>query len=124
MAVPRRHAARPRANISLSAPHRAILRAREYIHDRHAGRVTLDDLAEAAAVSKHALLRAFRRELGVSPYAYVVQVRVEHAKRLLRRGVPIAAAAFRSGFADQSHLTRHFKRLMGVTPGAFVVNAA
>lgn len=123
MTVLQRHATLARRAKEPRAPHRAIDRAKEYVHACHSGRVTLDAVAEAAAISRYAVLRAFRREVGVSPYSYVTQVRVEHAKRLLWQGVPIAAVSQRVGFADQSHLTRHFKRLLGVTPGAFIRDA-
>ena len=94
-------------------------RVQEYIRRCHARRITLDLLAAVAGVSRYAVLRAFRRHVGIAPYEYVTQARVEHAKRLLRQGAPIAEVSQQVGFADQSHLTRHFKRLMGVTPGAF-----
>lgn len=102
-----------------SAPKAAIVRAREFIRDSYAGRITLDAVADAAMMSRYAVLRAFRREIGISPYAYVTQVRVEEAKSLLRDGVGVAATAARVGFSDQSHLGRHFKRLIGVTPAVY-----
>jgi len=95
----------------------------EFIQDCYSERLTLDRLAEAAGVSRYAVLRAFRRDVGIPPYAFVTQVRVDHAKRLLREGVAVSAVSQRVGFADQSHLTRHFKRLMGVTPGAYARGA-
>jgi AraC-like DNA-binding protein len=66
-----------------------------------------------------ALLRAFRAETGLPPHAYLNQLRVREARALLDRGVAPAEAAARTGFADQAHLTRHFKRVVGVPPGAF-----
>ena len=65
------------------------------------------------------LRRVFRAATGLSPYAYLIQLRVMRAGDLLRRGVPIAAAAVATGFVDQSHLTRTFKRYMGLPPGGF-----
>jgi AraC-like DNA-binding protein len=119
LAVVRRHAAWPRGRLDRLVPNAAVRRVEEYIRQSSARRITLDALAGVAGVSRHAVLRAFRRYVGIAPYEYVTQVRVEHAKRLLRQGTPIAAVSQRVGFADQSHLTRHFKRLLGVTPGAF-----
>jgi AraC-like DNA-binding protein len=114
-----RHAIGPRRNAGPSYSSQAVGRAMEFIQDCYSERLTLDRLAEAAGVSRYSVLRAFRRDVGIPPYAFVTQVRVEHAKRLLREGVAISAVSQRVGFADQSHLTRHFKRLMGVTPGAY-----
>jgi len=65
------------------------------------------------------LLRVFRKELGIPPHAYLTQVRVLRAKKLLSVGIPIAQVAWETGFADRSHLNRHFKRLVGVAPGQY-----
>ena len=64
-------------------------------------------------------MRVFRAETGLTPHAYVVDVRVRRARELLRAGVSPAAAAGLVGFADQAHLTRAFKARLGVTPGAY-----
>jgi AraC-like DNA-binding protein len=118
-----RHAIGPRRRAAPSSSSQAVGRAMEFIQDCYSERLTLDRLAEAAGVSRYSVLRAFRRDVGIPPYAFVTQVRVDHAKRLLREGVAVSAVSQRVGFADQSHLTRHFKRLMGVTPGAYARGA-
>lgn len=79
--------------------------------------VTLAELAALSGVSRFALLRGFRRELGMTPHAYLLQRRVRLARRSLTAGATPAEAALRAGFADQSHLTRAFRRQYGVTPG-------
>jgi Helix-turn-helix domain/AraC-like ligand binding domain len=66
-----------------------------------------------------ARMRAFRAETGMPPHAYLNQLRVRQARVRLDRGLPPAEAAAKTGFADQAHLTRHFKRVVGVPPGAF-----
>ena len=71
------------------------------------------------ASGPYALIRAFRAETGLPPHVYLNQLRVRQARRLLDRGVPPARAAAEAGFADQAHLTRHFKRIVGVPPGAY-----
>ena len=119
MAVLQRHAIVSKSRMERSPPARAIERAMEYIQDCYSRPITLNGVAEAAGLSRYAVLRAFRREVGIAPYSFVTQVRIEHAKRLLLAGVGIADVSQRIGFSDQSHLTRHFKRLVGVTPGAF-----
>jgi AraC-like DNA-binding protein len=80
---------------------------------------TLGELAAATGVGPFALLRAFRAETGLPPHAYLNQLRVRQARQQLDRGVPPARAAAEAGFADQAHLTRHFKRVVGVPPGAY-----
>jgi AraC-like DNA-binding protein len=83
-------------------------------------RVSLQQLAERASLSRYQLLRAFRDVYGLPPHAYLIQVRVRRASASLRSGASIADAALAAGFADQSHLTRCFKRATGVTPGQYV----
>ena len=101
-------------------PHRAGLTAvREYIHANFAAPIRLTTLAALAGVSPYHLIRLFGREFGVSPYAYVKQLRVVRAQEMLRRGVSATEVAFATGFSDQSHLNRAFKNMLGVTPGAF-----
>ncbi|WP_336206747.1 AraC family transcriptional regulator [Nonomuraea sp. LPB2021202275-12-8] len=80
---------------------------------------SLKELAAAAGATPFALLRSFQRAYGLPPHAYLTQLRVRHARELLERGVPAAAAAVSVGFCDQSHLSRHFRRIVGATPGAY-----
>src|SRR5215475_1436166 len=79
----------------------------------------LAELAAMTGLSQFALLRAFRAETGLPPHAYLNQLRVRRARTLLDHGVTPAEVAFETGFADQAHLTRHFKRVIGVPPGAY-----
>jgi AraC family transcriptional regulator len=79
----------------------------------------LNDIAEAVHLSPFHVARLFKQALGVSPHQYLIQVRVNSARSLLSAGSgerSLAEVASAVGFADQSHLTRHFKRLLGVTP--------
>lgn len=94
-------------------------RVRRAIEDRHAEDLRLDDLARIAGLSSHHLIRAFRREIGSTPHAYLIGVRVRRARDLLRIGVGPAEAALAVGFADQAHLGRAFKARIGVPPGAY-----
>lgn len=77
------------------------------------------ELAAAVGASPYTLVRAFRENTGLPPHRWLVQRRVESARRLLDAGEPPATAAARVGFTDQAHLTRHFKRIVGVGPGAY-----
>ncbi|MFL5636280.1 MAG: helix-turn-helix transcriptional regulator, partial [Gemmatimonadaceae bacterium] len=81
-----------------------------------AAQVTLSDLAAEAGMSRFQLLRAFSRQLGLTPHAYIRQRRIHLARRLLRARVGLAEAAAMAGFYDQPHLTRAFVRQFGVTP--------
>ncbi|KUL25157.1 helix-turn-helix transcriptional regulator [Actinoplanes awajinensis] len=65
------------------------------------------------------LVRSFRREFGMTPHQYVISRRVDLARRLILAGQPMPAVAVGSGFYDQPHLIRHFKRILGVSPGRF-----
>ncbi len=114
-----RHAdARPRV-LPVGKAHRAVQQVRAYLEAHYAHNVSLDQLAASINFSPFHLVRVFRNEIGLPPHAYLTQVRVGHAKRLLAAGVPIAQVAAETGFADQSHLARHFKHLAGVTPGQY-----
>jgi AraC-like DNA-binding protein len=81
--------------------------------------LALDDAAAALHVTPNHLVKAFSAEFGLPPHRYLVGRRVEVARRLLLAGLPAARVAVEAGFHDQAHLTRHFRRLLGVTPGRF-----
>lgn len=82
----------------------------------------LDELAAAAGMPRFQLLRAFRRETGVTPHGYLLQLRLRCAQELLTAGHTVARAAAESGFYDQAHLHRHFRRTFAATPGQFARN--
>jgi AraC-like DNA-binding protein len=98
----------------------AVRRTREFLAERLDARVSLEDLAQAANLSRYHLLRVFKRATGLTPHAFHVQSRVERAKSLLRSGLPIVQVAADTGFVDQSHFTRAFKHLVGATPGQYL----
>jgi len=98
----------------------AVKGAREYIEEHFTESISLGDLGRLANLSPFHLHRVFCREIGMPPHAYQTQVRINRAKQLLRKRHPLSAVAQGTGFADQSHLTRHFHRLVGVTPGKFL----
>lgn len=98
---------------------RAVRRARAFLHDALAAKITLDELAEHAGLDKFHLVRAFRAEVGLPPYEYLTYLRVARARELLRRGVRVADAAHAVGLYDESQLHRHFRRIVGLPPGAY-----
>ena len=101
---------------------RAVADAVAFIHDNCTREISLGDIAAAVRLSPFHLARVFKQALGVSPHQYLIQQRVNSARWLLSAGSgerSLAELANAVGFADQSHLTRHFKRVLGVTPGQF-----
>jgi AraC-like DNA-binding protein len=104
--------------------HRAVRQIMQYFEVYYADAVRLDDLSQTSGLSPFHLLRVFRQATGLTPHAYLNQLRVGRARELLRGGHAPADAALRTGFADQSHLTRHFRRLVGVTPGQYARGVA
>jgi AraC-like DNA-binding protein len=97
-----------------------LRRVREYLDDAPAQNATLLDLARLVSVSPLALLRAFRQQVGSTPYVYRTARRIQVAKMLLRESRAVAEVALDCGFADQSHLTTTFRRCTGVTPGEYI----
>ncbi|MEM6432104.1 MAG: AraC family transcriptional regulator [Deinococcota bacterium] len=98
---------------------KAIKTTRDYLNEHFMENVSLDTLAELVGLSRAYLIRSFKREMGLPPYSYLIQKRIEVAKRLLRAGVPPAQVALDVGFSDQSHLHLHFKRIMNLSPGRY-----
>jgi AraC-like DNA-binding protein len=106
----------------LGSEHDAVQAVRDYVHAHFRQSLTLEELGEVAGLNPYYLSRVFREEVGLPPYRYVTQLRVQAAARRLAQGDAIAAVAFDTGFADQPHLTRHFKRIVGVPPGRYRPN--
>lgn len=98
---------------------RAIQQVRQYIDEHFVETVTLNRLAQHVSLSPYYLLRAFRAEVGMPPYAYLESVRIRHTQRLIKAGMPLAEVAAEVGFSSQSHMTRQFKKIIGVTPGQY-----
>lgn len=102
-----------------TTPNRALNLVKEYLDDYPAADVSLEDLARLANLSAYYLVRQFKRHFGLPPHAYQIQARLRLARQLLQRGESPATVAVDCGFHDQSHLTTHFKRAMGVPPGQY-----
>jgi AraC-like DNA-binding protein len=105
-------------------PTACIRRVRNRIDADPAARLTLVELANEIGLSRYQLLRAFARDLGLTPHAYIIQRRIELARRLIRSGRELAEVAVAAGFCDQSHLTRCFARRFGVTPRRYASSTA
>jgi AraC-like DNA-binding protein len=100
----------------------SLRRARDYLHAHFAEPVRLEELAALAGLSRFHLVRAFAQTYGMPPHAYQVQLRLAAARLQLRQGVPPALVDV--GFADQSHLGRHFRRALGTSPAAYAGRSA
>lgn len=98
---------------------RPVRRAMEYLRGNLADSITLDDLARYAALDKFHLCRAFRAQIGMPPHTYLTHLRVQRAKELLAQGIRASELAPYVGLYDQSQLTRHFRRIVGVTPARY-----
>lgn len=96
-----------------------VERAKAWLEAHMAEDVDLASVAAEAGLSRFHLIRAFRKETGLTPHAWLADLRVLRARRLLREGMGPADVAHACGFADQSHLTRAFKARIGTTPGRF-----
>lgn len=114
-----RHATAPVVPGAKAPPASALARAHEYLAEHCSENVSLVRLATTVGLDPFTLLRGFSRAYGLPPHAWLLQERVRRAQALLRVGLSPAEVAAEVGFADQSHLTRHFKRILGVTPGRY-----
>jgi AraC-like DNA-binding protein len=103
----------------IAREHPAVKRAREYLEAHFDQDVSLMTLANLVTLSPYYFARAFEKETGLPPHAYLESIRIAAAKRFLDQGLPIVETALSVGYADQSHLTRRFKRFLGMTPGQY-----
>lgn len=108
----------PRRERSVETP-KGIDHARARIDDDPATPLSLAELAVIGGVSQFQLVRGFSRATGLTPHAYLVQRRLEMARKLIKADTPLAATAQSCGFADQSHMTRLFVRAYGMSPGLY-----
>lgn len=97
----------------------ALALVKSFIDDHPAADISLEDLATLAGLSSYYLLKQFQRYYGLPPHAYQIQARVRLAKGKIKQGTRLLDVALDCGFHDQSHLNRHFKKTVGVTPGQF-----
>jgi AraC-like DNA-binding protein len=111
----------PEQPVQASAARRdpALRTACELLNDDLAANLTLAQLADQVGVSRHRLTRLFRAAYGLPPHRFALAQRIRLARNLLESGLAPAEVAQRTGFFDQSHLHRHFRRTLGMTPGQY-----
>lgn len=98
---------------------RALGRCRDFLEDSVEETINSEQLETIAGIDRFTLARQFRALYGTSPHRYLVQRRLARAKAMIANGETLAAAAMTAGFSDQSHMSRHFKKTYGMTPGRF-----
>ena len=118
--VIRRHASGWRGHPRELPDHQAVRHSLEFLQLRSAAEVRPADLAEVSGLSRYHFIRVFREATGLTPHAYLTQLRLEQAQRLLMAGTSIRETAASCGFVDQSHFTNRFKQLHGFTPGEYL----
>jgi AraC-like DNA-binding protein len=89
---------------------------RDYIHGNFLEKITLDRLEDVSEVNKFRISRMFQDQYGIPPHAYQVLLRVNHAKKELRKNRPLSEIALDTGFYDQSHFIKAFRNHVGMTP--------
>ncbi|MEO1388846.1 MAG: AraC family transcriptional regulator [Cyanobacteria bacterium J06634_6] len=100
--------------------HRAVLQARDYLRSHYQQDISLEQLSTVAGLSRFHFCRLFRQQIGVSASTYQMQLRLAQAKRLIVEGISLSEVAIATGFYDQSHFGKHFKRYVGTTPAKYV----
>lgn len=101
--------------------HRAIRIATAYLSENLDRKITLQEVAREAGLSRYHFLRVFKTHTGISPHRYRIQQRIERAKLLLKKGVTFSRVALETGFSDQSHFTNKFRKFTGATPRQYLV---
>ncbi|MDQ2973966.1 MAG: AraC family transcriptional regulator [Acidobacteriota bacterium] len=96
-----------------------IRMVRDYLKSHYAENISLSRLTSLTNLSPFYLLRVFHTQVGFPPHEYQTQVRIARARKLIRNGNSISQAALETGFFDQSHLSRNFRRIVGMTPGQY-----
>lgn len=108
---------------ALPSEQHAVKRIKKKLEDEFDQDIPLETLAQWVNLEPLYLIRVFKKHVGVSPHSYQIQTRIAHVQKLLRAGANLTEAAYAGGFFDQSHMTRAFKKVIGMTPGSFRNNA-
>lgn len=112
-----RHAGQSGGDRAIAADASSVTLMRDFLEAQFQTSISLDALARTAGLSRFQVLRHFKSVYGLSPHAYLRQVRIRHARQLILRRHDLAESAAAAGFADQAHMTRVFRQSLGYTPG-------
>lgn len=107
------------AHVDAKPRDRIIQCMRDYLQSHLARDVKVQELADLAGVSRVHATRLFTSAYGIAPHAYLNSVRVMSAKQMIQKGASLTKAALDSGFSDQAHMSKRFKRSMGMSPGQY-----
>ncbi|NDV23722.1 AraC family transcriptional regulator [Desulfovibrio sp. JC022] len=100
--------------------HEALDRVKQYVDKNFKEKITLNNIADIGCLSPFHLQKLFVKRYGISPQEYIISRRIHEAKSRIQSGESLTEAALNSGFSDQSHFSRHFKRVIGISPGRFL----
>lgn len=114
-----RHANDPLIMRSVGKQKKEVNRVREYIEENYKDNISIQQLSAISSLSPFHLIRVFGESLGVPPHLYMKQVRIKRAKELLARGISPLFVAHELGFVDQSHFSKQFKQITGITPSKY-----
>ncbi|MFA9374242.1 MAG: helix-turn-helix domain-containing protein, partial [Poseidonibacter sp.] len=106
-------------NIKFTAHDLLVKKAKEYMNKNFYLELSLDDIVDDLNISKYHFIKVFKEKTHISPYNYLMLIRMEKAKQALQNGESLIATAYNCGFNDQSHLNRKFQSMMGLTPGIY-----
>lgn len=113
----------PITQVSAAEQH-AVRMIKKKLEDEFDKHIPLEELAQLVNLDPLYLIRVFKKSTGISPHSYQIQKRIAQVQTLLRTGASLAEASFACGFFDQSHMSRAFKKVVGITPGSFRNNRA
>lgn len=99
---------------------KAVKRAKSYLSENLDLKIPLKDVADVAGFSRYHFLRVFKKNTGISPHVFRTQKRIEHAKSLIKQGLPFSQVALETGFTDQSHFTKKFRQFTAASPGQYL----
>ncbi|MEJ8570705.1 AraC family transcriptional regulator [Microbaculum marinum] len=117
-----RPAGRPLPRAGVASGNCIVRCVEENLARNYSEQITLRDIEKSSGYSVYQIIRTFRRRLGITPHAYLTLMRLHYAAEKLLQGDTIAGAAAEAGFSDQSHMTRHFKRVFGTTPRQYLLD--
>ncbi|MRJ06055.1 MAG: hypothetical protein C6I01_00850 [Epsilonproteobacteria bacterium] len=96
-----------------------VKRLVEYIYTHYLDDIQLQDLQDIAGINKYHIIRIFKQHFSLTPYQFILKLRIEHALKLMKKDYPLSLIAVESGFFDQSHFIKEFKKVYGITPLRF-----